>query len=128
MTWHSWSLHHWAEISYCKYLRKFRTLARKSGDTSSWQDYAIYIMYKKEHKPFGGLLKKYIFCCCIYPMTVKVTVTATATAYVYAIDTNNTFLLFSNSLSVLQCFLWGIKGRVMPPPPSDIKYFHLENW
>ena len=38
-------------------------------------------------------------------MTVKVTVTATATAYVYAIDTNNTFLLFSNSLSVLQCFL-----------------------
>ena len=47
-------------------------------------------------------------------MTVKVTVTATA--YVYAIDTN-TILLFSNSLSVLQCFLWGIKGRVMPPPP-----------
>ena len=60
-------------------------------------------------------------------MTVKVTVTVTATAYVYAIDTN-TILLFSNSLSVLQCFLGGLKGRVMPPPPSDIKYFHLENW
>ena len=66
MTWHSWSLHHLAEISYCKYLRKFRTLACKSGDTSSWQDYAIYIMYKKEHKPFGGLLKKNIYILLLH--------------------------------------------------------------